>query len=436
MSIDQYEKFSYENNFLKFNSNINGFTEAVFKEFDKESDELFLKSKINDLLAGNVVNYTENLAAFHPKYRKDGPKFHKNLNKLAFKLREKNMSKNLNIVIIGIGGSFEGPKLLLEAICTKKIFKKNKFIFITGSDENEFINKVEALDPNETIFIISSKSFKTDETLSMLKLALNWSLVPDNFIAITANPKEPKKYKISDKNIITFDKEIGGRYSIWSPIAEVPLLGDESYKDFLLGGLQADIDLVEDKEYSHFVKRLSFSDIWLNNFKKKNVRAVLSYIWRFRSLPNYFQQLEMESLGKKSNPESKYKKTGQIIFGGYGPKAQHSYFQLLHQGTQEICVDILACGVNQESLSYAQALTQFKLFSSKIEVQKKEEEINSNVPVNLFHLHTEDPFSLGYLISTWEHRTFISSIMLRINPFDQYGVEVGKKLTREFHKRT
>jgi len=158
----------------------------------------------------------------------------------------------------------------------------------------------------------------------------------------------------------------------------------------------------------------------------------LSYVWLLRSLPEYFQQLEMESLGKKPNPDKKYKHTGQVIFGGYGPSAQHSYFQLLHQGSQEICADIIASREDKKSLAYAQAVIQSKLLSNAPDNLKEDEKINGNVPVNLFLLNKIDPFTLGYLIASWEYRTFISATMLKINPFDQFGVNAGKIYTKRY----
>jgi glucose-6-phosphate isomerase len=144
----------------------------------------------------------------------------------------------------------------------------------------------------------------------------------------------------------------------------------------------------------------------------------------------------MESLGKHPNKNSKYQHTGQIIFGGYGPTAQHSYFQLLHQGTQSICADIIACIEDVNSLAYAQAITQTKLLSSSThstqDLLTDQERINGNIPVNLFLLKKIDSFSLGYLIATWEHRTFITATMLQINPFDQFGVSAGKIYTKKF----
>ena len=140
----------------------------------------------------------------------------------------------------------------------------------------------------------------------------------------------------------------------------------------------------------------------------------------------------MESLGKQPNQESEYKKTGQVIFGGYGPTAQHSYFQLLHQGTQSLCADIITSKEDPNNLAYAQSITQSKLLSDGANDLKQEERINGNVSVNLFILNKADPYTLGYLIALWEHRTFISASMLGINPFDQFGVIAGKIYTKRY----
>lgn len=422
--IKLQDLYTFENNVLQYESHLNSFNELLFDEFDAQSSKVHLSSKIQDLINGEIVNYSENQAAFHPKYRSENfisiPKI---LQATDFK----------NIVVLGIGGSFEGPKLLIESLSNPSADQINH-IFVTGSDPYEFKEKISLIDPHETIFIISSKSFTTDETLETLKDAIKWSGDMERFIAITANKGEAEKYGI--KNILEFDKEIGGRYSIWSDISMPALCGNQSIfdsADFLKGGHQADLDLENDDSYIKFIKHLSFSDIWMNNFNNKHTRAVLSYVWKLRSFPNYVQQLEMESLGKHPSKNSEYKHTGQVIFGGYGPTAQHSYFQLLHQGTQNICADIIACLEDAESLAYAQAITQTKLLSSSaVDLLSDQEKINGNIPINLFLLKKIDSFSLGYLIATWEHRTFITATMLQINPFDQFGVSAGKIYTKKF----
>tara|TARA_Y100000768_G_scaffold313553_1_gene248319 strand:- start:115 stop:1434 length:1320 start_codon:yes stop_codon:yes gene_type:complete len=432
MDKRKLKNFSFENSVLKFESFINDFTEDLYNEFDSKSKELNLRSKIDDLINGGIVNETEKQAAWHPRYKKRETNLNNHLSKLINKINKNNKNRKINIIIIGIGGSYEGPKLLIESINSLEINNSFNFQFLTGPDLTEFVSKTSLLDPNGTIFIVASKSFTTDETILMLTKAMEWSSNKDNFIAITANSDEAKKYGINEKNIITFDKEIGGRYSIWSPIAELPIIEKIQYKSFLEGGKIAESALIEDAKYLNFIKRLSFLDIWNNNLKNKNTRVILSYIWLFRSLPDYFQQLEMESLGKPPNIKSDYHNTGQIIFGGYGPKAQHSYFQLLHQGSQKVCADIIASKSDNKNLAYAQAVTQSSLLSNGAKDLKENEEINGNISVNLFILNKVDAFTLGFLITLWEHRTFVSSVMLGINPFDQFGVSAGKVYTKRY----
>tara|TARA_B100000927_G_C16440526_1_gene459552 strand:+ start:168 stop:1526 length:1359 start_codon:yes stop_codon:yes gene_type:complete len=447
MNIKKTTSYVFENDYLQFESFVKNFDDKEFKEFEEVAKKIGLEGKIDDLISGKIVNKSENQAAFHPKYRsyennQNRPKNIIDAEDQAFKFFstrwndcKDNGYKSINIVTLGIGGSFEGPKLLLESLndpLSNEIPGLDKVIykFITGSDHKEFEHKTKALEPENTFFIVSSKSFTTDETIENLKRAFAWSGNKKNFIGISANPDEVKKYGIED--IIFFDKEIGGRYSIWSPVTQFHLSG-KNRKNFLKGGYQADIDILENQNYYNFIKRVSFTDIFLNN-NGKNVRAILSYVWNLRSLPTYFQQLEMESLGKHSSQSSDYINTGQIIFGGYGPRAQHSYFQLLHQGTQEICVDIISTEDDEKSLSYAQAITQSKLLAdgeSEINLNNKFR-VNGNVPVNLFLLKKLDAFSLGYLIAFWEYRTYVTAKMLDINPFDQFGVNAGKIYTNKY----
>ena len=447
------ETYTYEDNILRYEFRNNDFTNDLYKEFDHKATKLGLNSKIDDLLSGKVVNLTENQAAFHPKYRKNNgfinefitsdtdfasdTVFLKDeaLNNFANEVAKSNAE---NIVSLGIGGSYEGPKLLIESLGHGEVLSTYKHHFVTGSDRIELDETLKKLDPKKTVFIVSSKSFTTDETIESLKDAIHWSGDINKFIAITANKNEAQKYNF--KHISEFDKEIGGRYSIWSRISFAAAFyamradSENTFDNFCLGGSIADSYLSDVEDYQKFVKMLAFSDIWFHNFKEKNTRAILSYDWKLRSLPNYFQQLEMESLGKRPNKNSEFKKTGQIIFGGYGPTAQHSYFQLLHQGTQNICADIILNKDNEfNGLAYSQGITQARLLSEGASTLLKDEEIiNGNVPVNLFIFDGIDAKKLGFLIATWEHRVFITSVMLQINPFDQFGVNAGKIYTKKY----
>ena len=446
------DNYFYENNILRYEFFNDEFTNELYQEFDLKGNKLGLDSKIEDLLSGEIVNFTENKAALHPKYRKNNGYIeeanqyqHMDVDELIdnFNLNDDALNNFLDInlhsaeavVVIGIGGSYEGPKLLIESLGWEET--QGQILFITGSDKTEFNEKLKNLNPKTTQFIVSSKSFTTDETIKTLKDAIHWSGDTNNFLAITANKAEAQKFNI--KNIAEFDDAIGGRYSIWSKISfpaylYMPLDHKNSFINFCLGGSLADHYLSEVEEYKKFVKMLAYSDIWFHNVKEKTTRAILSYDWKLRSLPNYFQQLEMESLGKRPNKNSEFKKTGQVIFGGYGPTAQHSYFQLLHQGTHNVCADIIL-NKNKSfgNLAYSQGITQAGLLSKGAEVLLRDEEkINGNVPVNLFIFDGIDAKKLGFLIATWEHRVFITSVMLQINPFDQFGVNAGKIYTNKY----
>tara|TARA_B100000963_G_scaffold360234_1_gene390380 strand:+ start:3482 stop:4873 length:1392 start_codon:yes stop_codon:yes gene_type:complete len=451
-------KFIFENDVMEFESSISDFTDVCFHEFDEKSKKIKLKKKIEDLIGGQVVNHSERQAATHPSERGKQCLFDDNaINKFARKINLKAKQswlesrflthKKVTLITLGIGGSFEGPKLLNESIGSSNLSKKIKHYFITGSDMKEFDSRVEKLDPKKTFFIVFSKSFTTIETIELFRKATTWSKDHNKFLFITSNPNEVKKYNCSGKNfdddsIYTFDKTIGGRYSIWLDAISF-IYGDA---EFIKGGFLADQHILKSDAYFNFVKRLSFTDIWNHNTMKKNSRAVLTYAWPLRSLPNYIQQLEMESLGKHANPNSEFKKTGQVIFGGYGPTAQHSYFQLMHQGTNQICADIIASNEDKKRLCYVQAITQSKLLPNGKHDKEQDDtyaalladrdgekfKINGNVPLNLFLLNKIDAFSLGYLIATWEYRTFITAAMLEINPFDQFGVVAGKIYTSNY----
>ena len=255
MSKETPKNFAYEDNMLQYEFRNNDFTEDLYKEFDRKAIKLGLNSKIDDLLSGRVVNLTENQSAFHPKYRKNKGFIHEfiksdtdfapdreclkdqALSNFADEVAKSNAE---NIVSLGIGGSYEGPKLLIESLGHGEILYTYKHYFITGSDKTELHEKLKKLDPKKTVFIVSSKSFTTDETIESLKDAIQWSGDINKFIAITANKNEAQKFNF--KHIAEFDREIGGRYSIWSRISfaaaffAMPAKNENTFDNFCLGG--------------------------------------------------------------------------------------------------------------------------------------------------------------------------------------------------------
>ncbi len=432
---------SYSDQFIKFKSQNIIYSNEIKSLFNKIYKEINVDESIEALISGDLVNESENKAALHPKLRNQSEQFLKTSFPKIKKLKDELVTNNKkNIVILGIGGSYEGPNLLLEALknFSNEIFN---FYFINGPDDKEFHEVMNGLLANETTFIVSSKSLTTQETLESLKHAKKWlkensyeESVKSNIFVLTANEKKAKTL-FKEKNIFLIDDEVGGRYSVWSDISIPAILDlEENYIKFLQGGNEVDRLITSDKSFKEFIKDLSYKDIWENNFLNFNNRILLSYSWLLRSFPNYAQQLEMESLGKPANPKSIFKKTSQTIFGGFGPKAQHSYFQQLHQGTENYSVDLFSNSEDRvdEKLIAKQLQAQLTLFKNcPKELKGSQEEVKANVNFNHFELSKIDPFHLGYLIALWEYRTFITAKILQINPFDQFGVEAGKKLTEK-----
>ncbi len=426
--------FKFQSEFLNYHPYLKDFSSRHYKLFDELAFQLDLQGSVNDLFYGEIVNKTENRQALHHQYRlnQKAPEFDfKKITKPFIQRIKKDGFKN--IITFGIGGSYEGPKLLQEF--TNKQSLKLNYYFVSGPDMDEFNSKLKPLRGQKNFYIFSSKSLSTDETLSCLKW-LGKERDSTNSIVITANSDKANALGFPENSIVPFPETVGGRYSIWSPISLSAAL-ENNFSKFLEGGLSADKMMLgtsrEDLKYKKFIKILAFSDLWFSNFKNKKNRVVLSYNWKLRSLANYIQQLEMESLGKQPNPGSIFKQTGQSVFGGFGSTAQHSYFQLLHQGTAGFCTDIIYSDSSNSPLLSAQAQGQASLLSSNFNGSSNLlEQTNSNSPVNLFHLNKLSLEGLGFLLASWEHRVFVTACMLQINPFDQYGVVAGKLIAKKF----
>ena len=429
--------FSYKSDFLEYKSYLSNFSTEQYQLFDTLFNELEVQDSIHSLLAGDIVNQTENRPALHHRYRCPDPTPEFNFRKICAPLLQKiKKEKYQNIITFGIGGSYEGPKLLQEFLLNPA--SDINYSFVSGPDKHEFNAIVKPLLGQKNLYIFASKSLATEETLSCLKW-LGKNRTDKNSIVITANPEAARALGFADSLIVPFPESVGGRYSIWSPISLTASV-ENNFMGFLQGGGLADSLIsgssLNAKKYQKLIKTLAFSDIWFSNFCNKKNRVVLTYNWQLRSFTNYIQQLEMESLGKPAKAESIFHETGQTIFGGFGSTAQHSYFQLLHQGTSQCSADIIYSPTTQSPLSNAQAQGQAYLLSSpKKQSSNFLELTNGNIPVNLFVLPKLSLRELGFLLATWEHRVFVTAILLQINPFDQFGVSAGKTVAQKFlHK--
>ena len=429
--------FSYKSDFLEYKSYLSNFSTEQYQLFDTLFNELKVQDSIHSLLAGDIVNQTENRPALHHRYRCPDPTPEFNFRKICAPLLQKiKIEKYKNIITFGIGGSYEGPKLLQEFLLNPS--SDINYSFVSGPDKHEFNAIVKPLLGQKNLYIFASKSLVTEETLSCLKW-LGKNRTDKNSIVITANSEGARALGFADSLIVPFPESVGGRYSIWSPISLTASV-ENNFMGFLQGGGLADSLIssssLNAKKYQKLIKTLAFSDIWFSNFCNKKNRVVLTYNWQLRSFANYIQQLEMESLGKPSNAESIFYETGQTIFGGFGSTAQHSYFQLLHQGTSQCSADIIYSPTSNSPLSNAQAQGQASLLSSpQNQTSNLLELTNSNIPVNLFVLPQLSLKELGFLLATWEHRVFVAASLLQINPFDQFGVAAGKKAAHKFLKK-
>ena len=390
--------FSYKSDFLEYKSYLSNFSTDQYQLFDALFDELEVQDSIRSLLNGAIVNETEKRPALHHRYRATDPIPEFNFKKIcAPLLKQIKKEKYQNIITFGIGGSYEGPKLLQEFLLNPT--SDINYSFVSGPDKHEFNTIVKPLLGQKNLYIFASKSLATEETLSCLKW-LGKNRTEKNSIVVTANSKGARALGFSEASIIPFPESVGGRYSIWSPISLTAGI-ENNFMSFLQGGGIADSLLsghsTDARKYQKLIKTLAFSDIWYSNFCNKKNRVVLTYNWQLRSFANYIQQLEMESLGKPSNAESIFHETGQTIFGGFGSTAQHSYFQLLHQGTSQCSADIIYSPDTQSPLSNAQAQGQASLLSSPQKQSSNLLELtNGNIPVNLFVLPKLSLRELGF----------------------------------------
>tara|TARA_X000000368_G_scaffold274714_1_gene217913 strand:+ start:1013 stop:2386 length:1374 start_codon:yes stop_codon:yes gene_type:complete len=424
---------NFSNSAISIKSTAFNFNSQVHDEFEKLYHASDVENSIFRLFDGEKINTSEEKAALHWQARDPNSDIYKNIFKISKKIKYRIGKDSIkNIVTLSIGGSFEGPKLLLESLASPKN-KSHNHLFITGSDNQEFNEKLLNLIQKETIFILTSKSMKSTEVINNFKLAKKWlssklnnEEVLSKFYCVTSNVSKAEKLGIHKENIIFLNDEIGGRFSIWSEVSLLSIIESEkTFASFLAGGHAADLEIKSKKRYKKTIKKLSYIDLWNSNFLDINNRVILSYAWKLRSFPKYIQQLEMESLGKKANLDSIFEKTSQTIYGDYGPRAQHSFFQMLHQGTSNTCIDFILNNEDSKSnkLTKIQALTQNKLFNS---IKNKRGSVTNTLSSNLYSLKGLSPFNLGFLISSWEHKTFITSQLLMVNPFDQFGVEEGK----------
>jgi glucose-6-phosphate isomerase len=463
--------------FLDYSKNrINDETLTLLLQLAKESD---LRARIDAMFRGEKINITENRAALHVALRAprgasivvDGenvvPQVHAVLDRMAaFSDRVRSGAwkghtgtRIRNVINIGIGGSDLGPVMAYEAL-KRYSDRTMTFRFVSNLDGTDFAEAVRDLDPAETLFIVSSKTFTTLETMTNARSARDWSLadlggdeksVAKHFVAVSTNAKEVSNFGIDAANMFPFWDWVGGRYSMDSAIGLSTMLaiGPENFRALLDGFHRMDEHFRTAPFERNLPVLMGLLAVWYNNFFGAQTVAVLPYEQYLKRFPAYLQQLTMESNGKHVTLDGTVLvyETGPIYWGEPGTNGQHSFYQLIHQGTRLIPCDFLAfveplnpLGRHHEMLlANVFAQTEALAFGKTPGEVKAEgtpdwlvphRVFEGNRPSNLILAQRLTPQALGTLVALYEHSVFTQGVVWNIDSFDQWGVELGKVLAQ------
>ena len=448
----------------------------------KLAEETQLKSAISAMFEGQKINETEDRAVLHTALRDfsddeilvDGENIKPGIKRVLDQMKtfsakvisgeHKGFSGKeiTDVVNIGIGGSDLGPVMVCSAL---KHYKTRLNVhFVSNVDGNHIAETLKKLDPETTLFIIASKTFTTQETMTNAASAKEWFLkkgsqddVAKHFVALSTNTKSVKEFGIAEENIFEFWDWVGGRYSLWSAIGlSIALaVGYENFEQLLKGANETDTHFRTADFKENVPVIMALLGIWYRNFYGAGTYAILPYSQYLDRFPAYLQQGDMESNGKSVDRNGNYVEyeTGPIIWGEPGTNGQHAFYQLIHQGTELIPADFLAyaksCNkvsdhqdkllanffAQTEALAFGKNADEVKteLFAAGKSEEEIEKLLNYKVfagdsPTNSFIFDELTPFSLGQLIALYEHKIFVQGVIWNIFSFDQFGVELGKVL--------
>ncbi len=422
------------------------------------------------MFAGQAINSTENRAVLHfllrnppsaqyipaqaaiDKVADKQAEVETTLNAmLAFAQQTRANQQITNIVNIGIGGSDLGPQMAVLAL-DEFVDKTKRLHFVSNVDGQELASVLAQCKPDNTLFLIASKTFTTAETMLNAQSAKAWFLAHDrqgghdmgaHFAALTTNVPAAKAFGIT--TTFGFWDWVGGRYSLWSAIG-LPIaiaIGEKGFREFLAGAHAMDEHFRDAPLEQNLPVRLGLLDVWYRNFHGFTSRSIAPYSQPLRRLPAYFQQLEMESNGKRVDAQGQALPfdTAPVLWGEPGTNGQHAYFQLLHQGTSVVPVEFIAVKKAAKSLpGHHQKLLANVLAQAQALMMGKPDDgghkhFPGNRPSTFLLLDELTPASLGALLALQEHRVFVSGSIWGINSFDQWGVELGKVLAQDIEPR-
>ncbi|PZO49683.1 MAG: glucose-6-phosphate isomerase [Alphaproteobacteria bacterium] len=388
------------------------------------------------LFAGETVNNTEGRAAKHWALRgADGPAEVKDVQARMAAFAQRIRPEINAIVHLGIGGSDLGPRLIIDAL--KPLRAAGLDIrFAANVDGADVADAIEGLDPKRTLLIVVSKTFTTQETLANAEYVRAWG--PAHIAAATAAPEKAVAWGVKPENVFAFWDWVGGRYSLWSSVSLVCAIAlrDNGFECLLDGAAEMDTHF-RTAPFAQNLPALSAAiQAWNREALGHGSYAVIPYAERLRLLPAYMQQLEMESNGKRvsRDGETLARSACSVTWGAAGTNAQHSFFQLLHQGVEEIPVEFIVNAGPQEgppahrAKVFANALAQARALMVGKASSEPHRAFPGNRASTMMAIDALSPETLGALLAFYEHRTFTQAVLAGVNPFDQFGVELGKEM--------
>ncbi|OGA58306.1 MAG: glucose-6-phosphate isomerase [Betaproteobacteria bacterium RIFCSPLOWO2_12_FULL_65_14] len=385
------------------------------------------------LFSGGHINHTEDRAAWHTALRAtDAPaevgETLGRMKALASKLRAEKRFKR--IVNLGTGGSDLGPRLVADALSDRQLDVR----FAANVDPKDLERALEGAEPASTLFIVASKTFTTQETLANAEAAKRWG--GKHFFAVTSNVEVAKRFG-ADELLPMWDW-VGGRFSVWSAVglAAMCAIGPQAFQDLLDGAREIDGHFAQAPLERNVPVLMALIGVWNTNFLGAATHAVLPYSNALRLLPAYLQQLEMESNGKRVDRENRALEyaTAPVLWGAEGTVSQHSFHQLLHQGTQIVPCDFIDLNLEKNLSANCRAQADALAFGTHDASLPAYRQYPGNRPSSILFFEELTPRNLGRLIALYEHKVFTQGVLWNINSFDQWGVELGKELAKKILK--
>ncbi|MBT2187647.1 glucose-6-phosphate isomerase [Sphingobium nicotianae] len=455
---DRLPKHLVEESGLRFDFSKTHLWEASLVAFEELAAAVDFTGMRAAMFAGEVINTTEGRAVEHTAERGEGNaesvaaarEHQRRMRTLVDVIEAGALGEIRHILHVGIGGSALGPDLLVDALARDA--GRYDVAIVSNVDGVAIEEAMARFDPHHTLLVVASKTFTTTETMLNAASAIEWMQeagVEDPYgqvIALTASPDKAIEWGVDETRILGFSESVGGRYSLWSSIGfpAALALGWDGFEALLEGAAAMDRHFRHAPLRENAPVRAAFVDQFYSRVMLCQTRAVFAYDERLRLLPSYLQQLEMESNGKsvKADGTPTYGHTAAITWGGVGTDAQHAVFQLLHQGTHIVPVEFIAVTEAGDALDPAHHQTLLvncfaqgaALMQGRENAADPARAYPGNRPSTTILLDALTPHALGALIAFYEHRTFTNGILMQINSFDQFGVELGKEIARSIEK--